>query len=295
MRYRITHRNEYRYDAPVANSYGEARLVPRQLDHQQSVAAPGIDVSPRPLDRSERTDYFGNATTYFNVEEPHTELTVTAVHEVEVVRTELQLDLTGGGSWEQAVARLDSSTLEADLDARQFRLASPLVATGTALAAYAAPSFAPTRHLLDAAIDLNHRIHADFTYSPGTTSISTSVGEILESRRGVCQDFAHLAVGCLRAMGLPARYVSGYLETDPPPGVERLVGADASHAWFAVYVPDHGWVDLDPTNDVLPRGRHITAAWGRDYADVTPLKGVVYTASHEHELTVSVDVERLPA
>ncbi len=293
MRYRITHRNEYRYDAPVSSSYGEARLVPRRLAHQTSTATPGIEVDPRPLDRSERSDFFGNTTTYFAVEEPHTTLTVTALHEVEVSGPAPRLDLTGAVSWEEAVDRLSTSTIEADLDARQFCLGSPLVGSVRGLADYAAPSFVRGRPLLDAVIDLNHRIHADFAYEPGSTSISTSVGEILESRRGVCQDFAHLAIGCVRSMGLPARYVSGYLETEPPPGVERLVGADASHAWFAAYVPDHGWVDLDPTNDLVPQGRHVTAAWGRDYADVTPLKGVVYTAAHDHALAVSVDVERL--
>lgn len=295
MRYRITHRNEYRYDAPVSNSYGEARLSPRELAHQHSVATPGIEVSPRPEDISQRVDFFGNATTYFAVDEPHSELTVTSVHEVEMSVSPLQLDLSGGGSWDAAVARLDSSGLDRDVEARPFRLASPLVAATPDLASYARPSFAPGRPLLDAVIDLNRRIHDEFAYEPGTTSISTRVDDILENRRGVCQDFAHLAIGCLRATGLPARYVSGYLETRPPEGTERLVGADASHAWFAVYVPDYGWLDLDPTNDILPSGRHVTAAWGRDYADVTPLKGVVYTAAHNHQLTVSVDVERLPA
>jgi transglutaminase-like putative cysteine protease len=140
--------------------------------------------------------------------------------------------------------------------------------------------------------DLNWRIHRDFTFDPQSTTVATPVGEVLAQRHGVCQDFAHLAIACVRAMGLPARYVSGYLETVPPPGQARLQGADVSHAWFAVYVPDAGWVDFDPTNDLVPADRHVTTAWGRDYADVTPLKGIIFGGG-PHALEVSVDMQRL--
>jgi transglutaminase-like putative cysteine protease len=158
------------------------------------------------------------------------------------------------------------------------------------LSAYAAPSFAARLPLIDAVIDLNRRINTDFTYDPAATDTSTPLAQVLREKRGVCQDFAHVAIGCLRSLGLAARYVSGYLETQPPPGQARLVGADASHAWASVYVPDLGWLDFDPTNNMLPSERHITVAWGRDFSDVTPLKGMVLGGG-AHTLTVGVDVE----
>lgn len=293
MRFRVTHRNEYHYESPVTSSYGEARLVPRDLPHQTCGPTPGLEIVPAPVDLAQRTDFFGNYATYFAVDQPHTQLTVTGVHEVEVIAGPPQLDLSGTGSWEEARDLLRASADPAGLDARQFVIDSPLVRRSPELASFALVSFTPGRPLVEAATDLSHRIFTEFTYRPGSTSISTSVDEILATRTGVCQDFAHFGIGCLRSIGLPARYVSGYLETDPPPGLPRLMGADASHAWFAVHLAGSGWLDLDPTNDMVPSGRHITATWGRDYADVTPLKGVVYTPGQHHDLVVSVDVERL--
>jgi transglutaminase-like putative cysteine protease len=158
------------------------------------------------------------------------------------------------------------------------------------VAAYAAPSFAPGRSLLEAVAELTSRIHADFAYKPGSTSVRTTLTELLEGRTGVCQDFTHLAVGCLRSLGLAGRYVSGYLDTAPPVGQDRVVGADVSHAWPSVFVPDAGWVDFDPTNDRFVSDRYVTNAFGRDYGDVSPLKGVIYTESKKSELHVSVDV-----
>lgn len=188
------------------------------------------------------------------------------------------------------------TALAADLrpevvEARQFRLDSPLVATSPALAAFAQPSFSPGRPLLDSVHDLNRRIHAAFTYDQEVTTISTPLSEVLAQQRGVCQDFAHLAIGCLRSLGLPARYVSGYVESLPPPGQPRLRGADASHAWFAVFDPEQGWVDFDPTNDQIVTDHHVTTAWGRDYADVTPLKGIVFGGG-AHQLEVAVEIVR---
>jgi len=178
------------------------------------------------------------------------------------------------------------------LDAKQYVLDSPMVTTTQELADYARASFLPGRPLVDVVSDLMQRIYTDFTYDPAFTTIATPLSTVLAHRRGVCQDFAHLAIGCLRSFGLSARYISGYVETLPEPGKPRLIGADASHAWFAVYLPGVGWLDFDPTNNKLPYDQHITLAWGRDYADVTPLKGIAFGGG-QHTLSVSVDVLRL--
>ncbi len=281
MNYKITHQTEYTYDASVSSSYSEAHLVPRRLPYQVCLSSELV-VSPPPLDYREHYDFFDNRTSFFSIHEPHTVLSVTATSVVEVVDHGGQLPL----------ARLRGENDPEVITSRQYLLDSPLVAASPALAAYAAPSFGPGRPILDSVVELTSRIHTDFDYRPGSTTIATSVGEVLQRRHGVCQDFAHLAIGCLRSLGLPARYISGYLETDPPPGRAKLVGADASHAWLAVFLPDTGWLDLDPTNDRIPNERYITTAWGRDYADVTPLKGVVFSGASEHELKVSVDVAR---
>jgi transglutaminase-like putative cysteine protease len=204
-----------------------------------------------------------------------------------------QLQLQASEAWDAFAARLRGERDPEVVAARQFLLDSPLVAASSELRAYAEPSFAPGRPLAEAVIDLTSRIHREFDYEPGSTKITTGLHEVLERRQGVCQDFAHLTIGALRSLGLPARYVSGYLETLPPPGKPKLVGADASHAWLSVFVPSTGWLDLDPTNDRVPNERYITTAWGRDYADVTPLKGVVFSSAKKQKLDVSVDVARL--
>jgi transglutaminase-like putative cysteine protease len=292
MRYRITHRTAYTYDAEVTASYSEAHLVPRQLPHQVCLSSE-IDVDPEPLDYREHDDFFDNRTSFFSIHEPHLALTVTATSLVEVTDPGGQLHLGSSEPWEATAARVHHDPHEQNITARQYMLDSPLVASSAALLAYAKPSFPTGRPLAEAVIDLTRRINRDFEYEPGSTTIATSLDEVLDQREGVCQDFAHLAIGCLRSVGLPARYISGYLETEPPPGKKKLVGTDASHAWLSVFVPDVGWLDLDPTNDRIPNDRYITTAWGRDYADVTPLKGVVFTGAAEHELRVSVDVSRV--
>jgi transglutaminase-like putative cysteine protease len=180
------------------------------------------------------------------------------------------------------------------VEARQFCLDSPLAASSLGLAEYGRASFRAGRPVLDALEDLAQRIYTDFAYTPGATSVTTSAEEVLVKRSGVCQDFAHLAIGCLRSLGMAARYVSGYLETDPPPGRPRMQGADVSHAWASLFVPEAGWVDVDPTNNQLVNDRYITTAWGRDYGDVPPLKGVIFTEGTSHDLEVVVDVIRLP-
>jgi transglutaminase-like putative cysteine protease len=288
--YRVVHRTEYRYDAEVTGSYSEAHLVPRTLANQTCVEST-LAIDPTPSDRSEHIDYFGNNTTFFSVDTPHTVLTVLSTSVVEVRRPPT---VASGPAW-HAVAEVlrTDPTLDPEGFIRAMALDSPLVGATPGARAYAEASFTGDVSVVAGAIDLCTRIHADFTYRPGSTSIATGVDEVLERREGVCQDFAHLMVACLRAMGLPARYVSGYVETEPPPGREKLAGADASHAWASVFVPGHGWLDLDPTNNAVPDDRYVVTAWGRDYADVAPIKGVIYSTGQSQELVVAVDVVRL--
>jgi len=287
MKYRVTHTTEFIYEARVGLCYNEARLLPRDLPHQK-ILATGLQIEPMPYDYYERFDYFGNRTVYFSIQQPHDQLIVTANSEIDTSATILKEE-TGSLSWEMARERLRIVRSAEILDASQFVLDSPTVVVNDLVLNYALPSFSPGRPLIDAVHDLMQRIFHEFNYDPEFSTIATPLKDILEHRSGVCQDFAHLAIGCLRSMGLAARYVSGYIETEPPPGEKRLVGADASHAWFSAYIPGYGWLDFDPTNNQLSGERHITVAWGRDFADVTPLKGVAF-GSGEHELKVAVDV-----
>jgi transglutaminase-like putative cysteine protease len=252
-----------------------------------------IRIDPPPAVVTRREDFFGNPVAYFAIQSPHTRLTVTATSEVEQGARAIQLDFRSPTSWEEAAARTRSETAPASLAARQFTLDSPLVAADPAIVAYAAESFGPGRSLAEAVHDLMERIHRDFAYETGVTTIATPLAQFFAQRRGVCQDFAHLAIGCLRAFGLAARYVSGYIETVAPPGGPKLVGADASHAWFAVYDPDAGWLDYDPTNNLVPIDQHITLAWGRDYFDITPIKGIIFGGGAGHRAQVAVDITRL--
>lgn len=287
MRYRVTHTTEFIYEARVGLCYNEARVLPRGLP-QQEVLTAGLQIEPMPHDYYERFDYFGNRTAYFSIQQPHDQLLVTAQSEVETSARTLEEE-AARLSWEMAREQLRDLRSTEAIDALQFVLDSPTVVTNDLILNYALPSFAPGRSLVDAVHDLMQRIFHEFKYDPEFSTIATPLKDVLEHRSGVCQDFAHLAIGCLRSMGLAARYVSGYIETEPPPGEEKLVGADASHAWFSVFLPGFGWLDFDPTNNQLPGDRHITVAWGRDFADVTPLKGVAF-GSGEHELKVAVDV-----
>jgi len=310
VKYRITHTTFYHYSQPVNLCQNEARLQPRIFWRQQCHNS-RFDIKPTPMDFSERIDFFGNRVAYFAIQQPHTQLIVTAISEVTIFPRQNNLDLLNQMTWEQVRSLLQESpllgqsqsqlgqsqiqnqdqTLEV-LDARQYVLDSPMVIVTPELADYAQGSFLPNRALVDVVHDLMQRIYKDFTYDPAFTTIATPLSEVLSFRRGVCQDFAHLAIGCLRAYGIAARYISGYVETLPEPGKPRLVGADASHAWFSVYIPGTGWLDFDPTNNTVPLDQHITLAWGRDYADVTPLKGIAFGGG-QHTLSVSVDVLRL--
>lgn len=285
MKYRVVHHTRYAYSQPVTLAHSEARLQPRATPTQQCGAS-AVHITPAPAATAAREDAFGNHVLYFALQEPHDVLVVSATSEVEVAPAPIP---DRSPAWEEANRTLFASDDAETRLARQFALDSPGAGASEAARAFAAPSFPPGRPLLEAVADLNRRIHREFRFDPHGTTIATPVAEVLAGRHGVCQDFAHLALACLRAHGLAGRYVSGYIETVPLPGQARLQGADVSHAWFAVFVPEVGWVDFDPTNDLLPAERHITTAWGRDYFDVTPLKGVI-VGGGPHTLEVSVDL-----
>ena len=284
--YSVRHVTTYRYTTDVSASYGELHLLPRERPGQH-VATSRVTIEPAPHDLRHRVDWFGNHATYLSIIEPHRELTVTASSRVTVEAQERSL--LGEVPWDQL---RDRAAAETDPDIADLLLDSPRVVRSPRLAALADASFAPGRPLLAALADLSTRIHGSFAYRPGTTTVATTLDEVLEARSGVCQDFAHVMIGSLRSLGLPARYVSGYLETVAPAGRERLQGADASHAWASVWTGDGGWLDIDPTNDRIVGDRHVTVAWGRDYGDVAPLKGVIYTQGSGHEIEVEVDVVR---
>lgn len=292
MRYTITHRTLYQYSSGVVLCHNEARLLPRETPWQ--LCRPSqIRIRPRPALSIERQDFFGNRVLYFAIQDVHYRLEVTVATEVRVLNERPFDETSPSPPWEQARQALWESPDPEIIEARMLALDSPFVKIRPAFLAYAEPSFPPGRPLLEAVADLNQRIYREFKYDPHFTTVATPLDEVLSERRGVCQDFAHLAIACLRALGLAARYVSGYLETLPPPGQARLVGADASHAWLAVYVPGVGWAEFDPTNNCMPREKHVTLAWGRDYGDVAPLRGVM-TGGGSHALKVAVDVEPNP-
>jgi transglutaminase-like putative cysteine protease len=287
VKYTVLHRTTYEYESPVLHGRHVIRQRPRPLPFQ-TVASSVLRVDPRPVWSRQATDYFGNLVDYIEVIEPHDRLEVDTVSVVSVGRRPVDEGLPlFRQTWEAARDRIAADTQL--FDAREMCLDSPLVKRQEALVAFAKEAFEPGRGLLEAVIAFNETMHEEFTYDPHVTDVATPIDVVLKERRGVCQDFAHVAVGALRSLGLAARYVSGYLETLPPPGKPRLVGADASHAWASVLVPDYGWVSFDPTNGVLPGERHVVAAWGRDYSDVSPLRGVVLGGGR-HTLAVGVDV-----
>ena len=287
MKYRIVHKTAYRYSEPASLSQNELILYPRQTAHQK-VHERRLIVDPEPQYLHRRTDYFGNVAQVFMVQQPHEALVMSVESLVETVPTAVP-EPGATPPWEEVVRRLWTPDDAETLDACQFVYESLLVAVSAGAGDYARPCFAPDTPVLAGALDLIGRIYKEFTYDKSATTVETSVDQVLADRRGVCQDFAHTAIACLRTLGLAARYVSGYLNTLRPPGKPKLVGADESHAWISVFVPETGWVDLDPTNNLIPEETHITLAWGRDYGDVTPVKGVVMGGG-DHRLTVQVDV-----
>lgn len=284
--YRVRHVTEYTYSDSVSVSYGRAHLLPRSTESQQVVES-SVVVTPDPDEMRSHTDFFGNQSTYYAVRTRHTSLSVEAVSTLRILREPPSPDALNAFTWE---AVRDQAVEDAAM--RAYVLTSPLVPRLPEISAYAASVFLPGRPFGDALLDLVGRVYADFAYKSGSTTVKTPLASVLARREGVCQDFAHVALAALRSVGLPARYVSGYLETQPPPGQPKLQGADASHAWAAVRVPGLEWVDLDPTNNQLVDSRYIVTAWGRDYSDVPPLKGIILTDAKQSTLKVGVDVIR---
>jgi transglutaminase-like putative cysteine protease len=290
MTYNITHRTLYEYAAPVTVSQHVARLEPCSSSLQECERF-NLKIFPEPALRKEHSDYFGNRLCFFAIQEVHTRLEVIT-HSRVTVRPGKNRDAENSLSLE-AVASLFRDPVSPEvIEPYQFIFDSPQVRASLELADYARESFGRETPLIEGAKDLTRRIFTDFKYDVKATTVATPLEEVLEKRRGVCQDFAHLGIAFLRSLGLPARYVSGYLRTRPPEGKPRLVGADASHAWFSVFCPGTGWVDFDPTNNVQPGEGHITVALGRDFGDVSPVAGIV-TGGGKHTVKVSVDVEPL--
>lgn len=284
--YEITHRTTYQYSDDVTSSYGRGYLTPRESNGQRCLSHELV-IDPDTADSSTSRDVFGNVSSYFHVTEPHRALTVTShsIVEVDPPPPELYRGGSARAPWEIARPVGPDGAL-----AKEFTLDLASAEITDEVRAYAAPSFTPGRPLIEVLQDLASRIFNDFTYRSGSTTVSTRVAEVLVAREGVCQDFARLAIACLRANGLAASYVSGYLATDPPPGRERMVGVDATHAWASVWTPQNQWLSLDPTNDQMVDERYVVVGFGRDYADVPPLRGIIYTDSESSVIDVSVDV-----
>lgn len=291
MLYRICHITEYLYNAPVSHCYNLAHIIPR-TSHRQKCISSDISLDPVAAYKSTREDYFGNRAYHFEIQRSHKKLVLTATSQVET-RKQSYDDLTQGVTCAQAWQLLNYATEAEILLAREFILDSPMVKVQPELRAYAEPLFAPDKPLRQAIMELTQKIFTEFEYSPASTTIATPLDVVLETKKGVCQDFAHLQIACLRALGIPAKYVSGYIETLPPEGQVKLVGTDATHAWLSAFCPGQGWIEFDPTNNILAGEQHILTAWGRDYYDVTPLKGVIFGGGESPILNVSVDVARV--
>lgn len=287
MDFKVRHRTTYRYMQDVSHSWHLAHLrlrtTPAQTVHDST-----ISFSVEPANRVARQDYFDNPCEWFSIDQPHTQLEVIAESHVTV---EPRPERTSRDSltWEEVRRLLENPIDDEARDAVQFMFDSPLTKFESNIAGYASVSFPPGRPLLAGAMELMNRIHKDFRYDTTVTDATTPVDRVFEIRAGVCQDLAHVGIAAMRSIGLPARYVSGYLLTQPPPGMTRMLGADASHAWFSVWSPPFGWVDLDPTNNVLVSETHVTASWGRDYGDVAPVAGIIL-GGHDHVVDVGVDV-----
>lgn len=291
-RYEVRHRTSYSYSDDVTASFERAMLRPRETEHQ-TVLEHAIEITPVPDRLDESVDAFGNWTHYVEISTPHTELVVAKRAAVEIERPRADLEALNRWTVDSAAAALRSAPEVDTFEHAAYTLPSTMVTLENEVRTFAR-ELLPGRRPLGEAIEAVYReIHSGFTYSQGVTSVSTTLPEVLAARAGVCQDFAHLGVACFREVGLPARYVSGYIETTPAPGTEKLQGSDASHAWVGVLTPGAGWVDLDPTNNHLADSRHIVTAWGRDYRDVSPLKGIIFTEGSGSTLTVAVDVKRL--
>lgn len=291
MIYQVTHRTTFTYTQPVAISHHVLRLTPRPHPRQHYLRSTVL-IEPDPSVRSEGKDYFGNPITHLTIQLPHPQLIIEAKTLVDVSKPD-PLHLDQSPPWDQVVQRFQGPVDSANLEAQQFMYDSPYITVDDGTYDFVRECFPPGRPLLAGVMDLTGRIFQEFTYEGGVTEVSTPVKDVLAKRKGVCQDFAHLEIAALRSLGLPARYISGYLLTHPPEGQEKLVGADASHAWISAWSPDLGWVEFDPTNNLIPGDEHITLAWGRDYGDVSPINGFM-VGGGQHTLDVSVDVSPAP-
>jgi len=290
MKYTIQHKTAYTYLEPVSLCHNIARLIPRDTVNQ-ICRNTTIRISPQPNRINEYEDFFGNKVVYFSIEKEHWELTVDVTSEVERLDSGAMKSTGHWSAGPEEVKKELSVLNESAMEIKQYSFETMMTTANEDIISYGLESFPQGRSLFEGTEDLTRRIYHDFDYKPGHTTIATPLAVVMKQRKGVCQDFAHLAIACLRAMGLPARYVSGYIETLSPEGKEKLIGVDASHAWFSVYIPQLGWTDFDPTNNCLVSDQHITIGWGRDYADIAPLEGIILS-SGSHELSVSVDVKR---
>jgi transglutaminase-like putative cysteine protease len=290
MNYHITHRTLYEYTAPVSVSHHVARLEPLATAMQARESF-SLQIFPAPALRKARMDYFGNQLCFFAIQEIHSRLEIITSSRVSM-RAEKPVRNESVAPWESVAEMFRDPVSPEVVEPYQFVFDSPQVRASLELSDYARESFAEGTPLIAGARSLTQRIFKDFKFDPKATTVATPLEEVWESRRGVCQDFAHLGIACLRSLGLPARYVSGYLRTRSPEGTPRLVGADASHAWFAIFSPGTGWVDFDPTNNLQPAGEHITVAYGRDFGDVSPVAGIL-TGGGRHIVKVAVDVEQV--
>jgi transglutaminase-like putative cysteine protease len=288
MNYHVSHLTTYDYPANVTLSQHELRLKPRATPRQKSSNHKFV-IDPNPREIHEYLDYHGNPSTFVTIEGSHRRLSVRSEFDVELIaRPELNPEETA--AWERIRDAGRGVQVGSGLEANEFLFDSPLLKSGEDFAEYARPSFPKGRPILEAALDLTARIHDEFTFDPAATDVATPVAQVLKQKRGVCQDFAHLQIVCFRSLGIPARYVSGYINTVPPPGRPKFAGADASHAWVSIYCSALGWIDLDPTNNVIPGVEHIVVAWGRDYSDISPIRGMTL-GSGGHSLAVAVDVQ----
>ncbi len=288
MKLDVSHRTTYTYRLPVAQSRHVLHLEPRPTE-QQRIVGHTILINPAPISQTRIRDYFGNVAHLLQIDEEHRELVVHARSTIEVDIPPLR-DLATTSPWEKVARMGFDAGGRIDADVLQFALRSRHTPTTREAISFAREFFQQGRPVLEGAMALTTHMFEEFTFDPAATDVSTPIAKVLALRRGVCQDFAHLALAALRGLGLPARYVSGYLLTRPPPGMVKLVGADASHAWLSVWAPETGWVDFDPTNGVIPAGEHITVAWGRDYEDVSPISGVLLGGG-DQQMTVAVDVD----
>ena len=288
MIYDVRHRTTFTYEDVVSVSHHVLHLAPRRIPRQHALETAML-IDPSPSIDSEGKDYFGNPVHYLTVQEPHDQLVVEARSRIDVQPLPAPIGLVASEPWVETRDALMAATDETLLHACQFAFDSPYSVADDEVLRYALKSFSAGRPVLDAAMELTSRIFEEFEYHGGVSDVSTPVRDVFAMRKGVCQDFAHLEIACLRSVGLAARYVSGYLLTHPPEGKEKLVGSDASHAWLSVWSQSHGWVDFDPTNNVIPNVEHITFGWGRDYGDVSPINGFI-VGGGAHQVSVAVDV-----